>query len=288
MDTDKSYNNGVIILETREAGALLTSRLVQGLQMFRYVGRQKNLQQWLLSPILGDVSVGASAGQPEEWIHGFLFVGNHFALDFLNTRLVNEEGPLELLPDTASLGRWLHAAGLHQGAERDRAPQRWESSQVARRFLNDLLVFREGLRSTVLRLESGKNPEPAFLQELNKKLLAYPHRYVVVSNRSITRRDTYLNLATHPSDLWREVAKSAAHLLIDVPVDRLRKCEGCVVHFYDISKKGSRRWCSMHLCGNRKKVSTYRRKQRAQKVSSIGAPDWEAQIAIASRTSERC
>jgi predicted RNA-binding Zn ribbon-like protein len=215
---------------------------------------------------LGEMNVGTSAQQPEEWIDGFLFVGNYFALDFLNTRLVNEEGPVELLPDTASLSRWFEAAGLPKGAGKDRTAQTWQNSQSARRFLKDLLVFREELRSTVLRLESGKNPEPAFLEELNKKLLAYPHRYILVSNRSGTRRQTYVDPAVFPRDLWRELADSAAHLLTDVPLNRLRKCERCVVNFYDISKKGSRRWCSMHLCGNREKVSTYRRKQRGRQA----------------------
>ena len=31
---------------------------------------------------------------PQEWIDGFLFVGNHLALDFLNTRLVLADGPM--------------------------------------------------------------------------------------------------------------------------------------------------------------------------------------------------
>ena len=210
--------------------------------------------------------MSASAQQSREWIDGFLFVGNQLALDFLNTRLVNELGPLELLPDTASLLRWFSAGGLMNAREKNLAAKAWQNARVAQRFLDELLVFREKLRSTVLRLESGKNPEPAFLHELNHTLLAYPHRYVVVSHRSSTHRETYLDVAAGPSDLWRELADSAAHLLTDVPGARLRKCEGCVVHFYDISKKGSRRWCSMHLCGNREKVSTYRRKQRAREA----------------------
>ena len=215
---------------------------------------------------LGEMNVGASAQQSGDWIDGFLFVGNHLGLDFLNTRLVNEEGPVELLPDTASLGRWLNALGLLNGLAKNQIVQSWDKSPMGYHFLEDLLVFREKLRSTVLRLESGKSPEPAFLQELNERLLAYPHRYVVVNDRSGTRRQTYLDTAAYPGDLWRELADAVAHLLTDVPVNRLRKCEGCVVNFYDISKKGSRRWCSMHLCGNREKVSTYRRKQRAREA----------------------
>ncbi|CAN5702740.1 ABATE domain-containing protein [soil metagenome] len=210
--------------------------------------------------------MSATAGQSGDWTDGFLFVGNHLAVDFVNTLLVNEEGPVELLPDTASLRRWCNAVGLLKGAEKDQFAQTWDKSPAVRRFLEEILVFREKLRSTILRLESGKNPESAFLRELNEKLLAYPHRYVVVLSRSGTRMQKHLDAAAHPTDLWRELANSVAHLITDVPVSRLRKCERCVVNFYDISKKGSRRWCSMHLCGNREKVSTYRRKQRAQEA----------------------
>ena len=47
-----------------------------------------------------------------EWIDGFLFVGNHLALNFLNTKPVLEDGPREFLPDPEAFGRWLVAAGL--------------------------------------------------------------------------------------------------------------------------------------------------------------------------------
>ena len=209
--------------------------------------------------------MGASARQSGEWIDGFLFVGNHLSLDLLNTRLVNADGPIELLSDTASLERWLNAAGVFESAEQRHAARAWRHSKVAQQFLDELLVFRENLRSAVLRLESGKNLESTFLRELNQKLLAYPHRYVLIGSRTPMDRRTYLE-ASAPSDLWREFADSAAHLFTDIPGSRVRKCEGCVVNFYDISKKGSRRWCSMHMCGNREKVATYRQKRREQEA----------------------
>jgi predicted RNA-binding Zn ribbon-like protein len=31
--------------------------------------------------------------------------------------------------------------------------------------------------------------------------------------------------------------------------------------FVDTSRPGKRRWCSMELCGNRKKTATYRRRR---------------------------
>lgn len=41
--------------------------------------------------------------------------------------------------------------------------------------------------------------------------------------------------------------------------DRIRKCasQTCVLHFHDTSRNGTRRWCSMAVCGNRAKASRH-------------------------------
>ena len=198
--------------------------------------------------------MAVAAQQTREWIDGFLFVGNHPALDFLNTSLVNGAGPVELLPDTASLERWLRASGILH------ASPAWGDLRAAQSFLRDLLTFRESLRAAVLRWQTGRVPEQ-FLGELNLKLLAYPRRYTLKRIAGSVQRKTFLELRK-PDDLWSEIAGFASDLFTDVPSSRVRKCEGCVVNFYDISKKGSRRWCSTHLCGNRDKVAAHRMRQR--------------------------
>jgi predicted RNA-binding Zn ribbon-like protein len=58
-----------------------------------------------------------------------------------------------------------------------------------------------------------------------------------------------------PEDLFAPLAHSTATLFDNVARERLRKCVQCVLHFYDTSKKGTRRCCSMQLCGNRLKVA---------------------------------
>ena len=196
----------------------------------------------------------------QEWVDGFLFVGNHPALDFLNTRLVNADEPVELLPDTGSLTRWLVASGILRDAAALSTLRAWQDSRGAQRFLRELLIFREQLRAALLRIEAGKVPEH-FLEEVNAKLSLYPRRQKLKRVGKLIERTTLLEL-NNPLALWSEIAGSVSDLFTEVPFPRLRQCEGCVVHFHDISKKGSRRWCSMSLCGNRDKVATYRRKQR--------------------------
>jgi predicted RNA-binding Zn ribbon-like protein len=65
-----------------------------------------------------------------------------------------------------------------------------------------------------------------------------------------------------PEDLFAPLAHSAAALFSEVSRVRVRKCEQCMLHFHDTSKKGTRRWCSMQLCGNRRKVAAYAARQR--------------------------
>lgn len=60
-----------------------------------------------------------------------------------------------------------------------------------------------------------------------------------------------------------QILGAAARELVDIigtRPDRLRMCEGddCYLMFYDTSRPGNRRWCSMQRCGNRHKVGSYR------------------------------
>jgi predicted RNA-binding Zn ribbon-like protein len=65
-----------------------------------------------------------------------------------------------------------------------------------------------------------------------------------------------------PEDLFAPLAHSAATLFAEACRERVRKCAQCVLHFHDTSKKGTRRWCSMRLCGNRLKVAAYAARRR--------------------------
>ena len=65
-----------------------------------------------------------------------------------------------------------------------------------------------------------------------------------------------------PDDLLGPVAHSIAALLADLDRTKIRTCSNCVLHFYETSKKGTRRWCSMQICGNRAKVATYAARHR--------------------------
>jgi predicted RNA-binding Zn ribbon-like protein len=197
-----------------------------------------------------------------EWVDGFLFVGNLPILDLLNTKPVLTDGPTEFLPDVRALERWLIASGT-VSSTKDRATLRgWRNSSESEAFLKDLIAFRERLRDNILRIESGVPPSEAFLSEVNGLLLQYPRHTSLRKRNGTFVRETILELSK-PDDLWVVIADATADLLTNTETSRIRRCETCVVHFLDISKKGSRRWCSMNICGNKFKVAAYQRRKRA-------------------------
>jgi predicted RNA-binding Zn ribbon-like protein len=182
----------------------------------------------------------------------------------LNTNLVLDDGPRELLPDADAFGRWLVAAGLVTSARAKSMMRAWRGTPKAARFVKELRAFRERVRAAVLSLESASLPSESFIQEVNRLLANYPRRSILVRDgHSLIRK--YSFDPAEPQAFWALIAEAVASLLAETDHSRMRKCESCVVHFLDISKKGSRRWCSMNICGNRIKVARYqRRKQNAR------------------------
>ncbi len=206
--------------------------------------------------------MAASSVEHKEWVGGFLFVGNHLALDFLNTRLILESEPKEFLSNAAALERWLIASGI-VASPRNRAMLRaWRGSRKREAFVKKLIAFRERLRAAIQRTESGLLPADTFLAELDVLLQKYPQRTRVRKEGSRVVLDVWFE-PRRPEDVWVPIAAAAAELLTKVEPSRIRQCESesCVIHFYDTSKKGSRRWCSMNICGNRLKVAAYQRRR---------------------------
>jgi predicted RNA-binding Zn ribbon-like protein len=204
----------------------------------------------------------AASREANEWIDGFLFVGNRPILDLLNTKPVLAEGPVELLSDVPALERWLIASRILTTSRAKGLVRGWRDSIAAKAFFEQLIAFRERLRAAVTRIESGASPTDAFLAEVNSLLLRYPVRTALHRRDGKVIRETMFE-PREPSDLWAPIVEATVDLLAETEISRIRKCESCVVHFFDTSKKGSRRWCSMNICGNKLKVAAYQRRKRA-------------------------
>ena len=184
----------------------------------------------------------------------------------MNTKPVLADGPTELLPDVRALERWLITSGTVTSAKAKATVRSWRNSTEAAAFLEKFIAFREKLREAVLRIESGSTPSDTFITEVNSLLLRYPLAALLHKRDGRIIRETTFELRK-PTDLWVPIVDATVDLLVETESSRIRKCDSCVVHFFDTSKKGSRRWCSMNICGNKLKVAAYQRRKRTSDMS---------------------
>ncbi|HLW54264.1 MAG TPA: ABATE domain-containing protein [Candidatus Angelobacter sp.] len=206
----------------------------------------------------------AKAGRGSDWEKGFLFLGNHPALDFVNTKPVQDGEAVELLPDFSAVLRWFQAAGLLHPGEARVLQQKWGDSIRARRSVQELQELREKLRAEILVWEAGGPVHHSMIADLNRLMAGHPMKTRVKAGGGTFTTELYFE-PNEPADLVAPLAYWAARLLAEVDHTRVRKCDQCVLHFVDISKKGTRRWCSMQMCGNRQKVAAYAARQRQQR-----------------------
>ena len=202
-----------------------------------------------------------AAANRSDWQDGFLFVGNELVLDFVNTRPALDGKATELLTDFRAVLRWFAAAELLNSEQAASLARQWGGTAEAEKTTAAMKDLRERLREEVLGWEEGRTIRRTMVHELNGLMRAHPMRTRVVMNGAAYSTKLWFEVR-EPEDLLAPLAHSAAILFANGDRARVRKCANCVLHFHDTSKKGTRRWCSMQLCGNRFKVAAYAARQR--------------------------
>jgi predicted RNA-binding Zn ribbon-like protein len=194
----------------------------------------------------------------------FFFVGNHVCLDFINTKLVVNERPVDLLARFSDLVTWLGQAHLltEDGKQIDR---QWGGQAKGTQTLEQARVFRATLREMAERIASGRPVPQAAVEAINDLL-----RYRIGCPQLIRRKGKFeRGFQTESQDanqLLGLLAEAASDLLCTCDLSLIKKCQNpaCALFFYDTTKNHARHWCSMSLCGNRSKVAAHYRRHRNQ------------------------
>jgi predicted RNA-binding Zn ribbon-like protein len=196
----------------------------------------------------------------------FLFVGNHPCLDFINTDLVLDGQPADLLATHADVIAWAVQAKLVTRAEADALERQSGKQAKAADLLDQIRAFRALLRDMIERIAAGKAVPQTAVQAINDALRArvgYPQ----VTSRKGGFERTYQIEREGGEYVMGLLAESAADLLTTCDLSLIKKCQNpaCVLYFYDTTKNHARHWCSMSLCGNRHKVAAHYRRHRNKK-----------------------
>jgi predicted RNA-binding Zn ribbon-like protein len=193
----------------------------------------------------------------------FVFVGNHRALDFVNTEVAVEGAPRDLLAGLPALATWLVQAGAIDRATARTALGKWEGKRAAEAVVEEARALRAALRRLAEAAAGGRRVPRATVERVNDLLARGAGVTQVVPGEQgyATRRGLRLE---EPSDLLVPIAEAAADLLCQADLGRIRQCAHpeCVLYFLDGTKNGTRRWCDMRTCGNRANAAAYYRRRR--------------------------
>lgn len=181
-------------------------------------------------------------------------VGDHLALDMLNTEARDDGAAIDFWTSADDVLAWLSAQHIAARGMVDK---------------HELLAQAHALRTLARRLigrrQEGDADRDADIASLNRYL------HAAVSAPHLERDDDgKLQLARTArgeamAALLGPLAEAVAQLLVEGDFALVRQCEhpDCILWFYDRTKSHKRRWCSMAVCGNRYKAAQFRKRSTA-------------------------
>lgn len=186
---------------------------------------------------------------PNQAPNNFLFLGDHPAMDLLNTVARPADETIDLWQSDADVIRWLSLSGLLQT---DEIPGLRPGS-----LLDSARDLREIVRSIIHQRKKRRQPDLAPLNAFLAQASSFTR--LAKSPSGALELEPRYNACT-PEQLLAPLAESAASFIATADLNLVRPCEGkgCILWFYDRTKSHRRRWCSMEVCGNRHKVAAYR------------------------------
>ena len=179
---------------------------------------------------------------PVEWTQ-HRFAGGALALDVANTVVLRAwpDRRFDRFDDAGELPRFAEAACRFRGEELGGIG----ASEAERRLL---IALREAV--DVLFRGAATTGEPS-VENLPPLLRA--------SADAIERGGA--------GSLLAATAHSALALLAPDQASRIRICDNCGWLFLDRSRNGSRRWCDMAVCGNRRKAQRHYLRRKAEEAT---------------------
>ena len=199
----------------------------------------------------------------------FLLMGKNLCVDFANT-IRAPAGGEDGLASWERLVGFLEAVGIVRAAQaqqlRELAAEDPQATAVALRVAMEL---RDASLRILEAVAARQEIPPQCVEPINK-VLRWTEGYDQLLPGGSDGKGWRLGFRAREQRLeWllAAIARSAADLIAEGLRAPVRKCAhpACLFYFYDVSRTGRRRWCSMAVCGNRSKVAAHARRTAARK-----------------------
>jgi predicted RNA-binding Zn ribbon-like protein len=195
-------------------------------------------------------------------------LGGTPCLDFANTvEPRNSDEPIDFLQERDDVIRWGVVGGLVDDAALAGAPKQTKGSRRQTLRLREATAARELARARELReaiyavfaaVAQASVPDQTALGTIQR---AYADAVARSELAVISGAIAWLTTAEGVDAVLDAVASDAVDLLHSPHVSRIKICDsgtGCGWLFLDTTRSGTRRWCSMAVCGTRAKAERYR------------------------------
>ncbi|UYO21175.1 CGNR zinc finger domain-containing protein [Bacillus sp. 41-22] len=180
----------------------------------------------------------------------FPLISGNLSLDLVNTELVRRGQRYDLLITDEDVLEWLHVikANLPFWNEKTLIGIQERVNQVT----SSILEVREVLRKQFEAIADLHEISNDFIAYLEKQIEKAPFTYKVIEQRLVP-----IPVGEIEDVLVSLIAFDALTLIAENKLISLKRCSNsdCVLLFID--KSGKRKWCSMKICGNRKKVAKF-------------------------------
>ncbi|PRT03173.1 RNA-binding protein [Bacillus thuringiensis] len=180
----------------------------------------------------------------------FPLISGNLSLDLVNTELVRRGQRYDLLITNEDVLEWLHVikVSLPFWNEKTFIRIQEHTNQVT----SSILEVREVLRKQFEVIADQHEISNDFVTYLEKQIEKAPFTYKIIEQQLVS-----IPVGEIEDVLASLIAFDALTLIAENKLIFLKRCSNpdCVLLFID--KSGKRKWCSMKICGNRKKVAKF-------------------------------
>jgi predicted RNA-binding Zn ribbon-like protein len=193
-----------------------------------------------------------------------IFIADSLGLNFLNSIARLVDIPIDWLDNGDGLFNWLAQAKLVPADALDGLYARAMPGELDK-VADQARALREWFRGFV-RKHMGRPLTPEALHELGplNRLLERDETFSQISGYRHSDGDRLqlrmMRRWRSPESLLLPIGEVLARFVCEEDFADVRACEGhnCTLMFADRTRRRTRRWCSMAICGNRAKQAAHR------------------------------
>ena len=191
--------------------------------------------------------------------------------DFLNTDDYENGFRVDQIPTLDAALAWFVDRGVihFEGAQRSRAQAATEPAAGARE-LTRIHRVRASLREVAESIAEQRAPRVGALETVNRALHARQVIELIPAPDGVNV--DHRHVGDPIDDALARLADPLVSELTGGHPDRIRICDNdrCGWLFYDSSRTGRRRWCSMATCGNQAKAARHRARAKSAADTEAG------------------